>query len=109
LKLDLTGFLPEIPEGELAAAAAAQYDLCAVSHHHGDTRGGHYTAEIRGLDGKWWRMDDSRCSEVDPSPAAEEANRPGVSSEAEEAEVTCVFDDFYDVIYTLFVRKWEKF
>ena len=42
-----------------------KYDLFAVSDHFGGLGGGHYTACAKNhIDGKWYKFDDSRSSEV---------------------------------------------
>lgn len=65
--LDLSPYLLGHLEGvvgdaETAAAAAAKYDLFAVSNHYGGLGGGHYTAHAKHRsDGSWNYYDDSSC------------------------------------------------
>lgn len=42
------------------------YDLMCVSHHVGLIGGGHYVAEVRHVNGKWYLFNDSECSETTP-------------------------------------------
>ncbi|AAS53998.2 AFR627Cp [Eremothecium gossypii ATCC 10895] len=42
------------------------YDLIAVDNHYGGLGGGHYTAYVKNIDGKWYYFDDSRVSETLP-------------------------------------------
>ena len=37
------------------------YDLYGISHHSGYMGGGHYVADIRNSDGKWYHCDDSHA------------------------------------------------
>jgi hypothetical protein len=41
-----------------------EYELFAVSHHHGSVGGGHYTATVTDQDGRWWLADDASTSEL---------------------------------------------
>jgi len=60
--LDASQYLPKgaVPEGEPLV-----YDLFAVSNHHGQIWGGHYTAYAKSEEtGQWWLFDDSRTRKV---------------------------------------------
>lgn len=48
-------------EGEVGES---NYELVAMSNHIGDSRGGHYTADVRLEDG-WWHFDDAWASKSD--------------------------------------------
>ena len=38
------------------------YDLYGVCNHHGGANGGHYTALIKGAQGKWYEFNDTRIT-----------------------------------------------
>ena len=40
------------------------YDLYAVCNHEGGCSGGHYTANIRKEDGKWYNFNDTSVKEI---------------------------------------------
>ena len=43
------------------------YDLYATCNHIGGASGGHYTANIRNPDGRWYLFNDTRVEPMDPS------------------------------------------
>lgn len=44
------------------------YDLYGVSNHYGSLNGGHYTACVKNIvNGRWYNMNDSSCSECNAS------------------------------------------
>lgn len=60
MKIDMSPFVigPQSQDG-----SSLVYELFAVSHHFGGAGGGHYTAQIKHSDGKWYNCDDSSVSE----------------------------------------------
>jgi ubiquitin C-terminal hydrolase len=40
------------------------YDCFAISQHYGSVYSGHYTSVCRNIDGKWYKYDDSHCSQT---------------------------------------------
>jgi len=50
------------------------YDLYGVSNHYGSLNGGHYTAYVKNIiNGKWYNMNDSSCSEARSSDVVSSA------------------------------------
>ena len=43
------------------------YDLYAICNHSGNVMGGHYTASIKGKDGKWFLYNDTHITEINKS------------------------------------------
>ena len=44
------------------------YDLYGVTEHYGSLNGGHYTACVKNFTNeKWYKMNDSSCSEINAS------------------------------------------
>eukprot|EP00808_Paulinella_micropora_P025630 g80954.t1 len=67
--LDMSPWLVNPEEKENAI-----YDLYAVSNHFGGLGGGHYTAYAQNLvNKKWYNLDDSSVSEVDPESVKTQA------------------------------------
>ena len=43
------------------------YELYAICNHHGGTMGGHYTANIKNANGKWYIFNDTVVNEIPES------------------------------------------
>ena len=43
------------------------YDLFGTGNHSGNVNGGHYTANIKNANGKWYRFNDTQVSEIQES------------------------------------------
>ena len=57
----------------LPPVCAIRYDLFAVSNHHGQIWGGHYTAFCKAEStGEWWHFDDERVRKVSERTVREE-------------------------------------
>lgn len=41
------------------------YDLYGVCNHHGGVLGGHYTANVKTIDGTWYRFNDDSVTKID--------------------------------------------
>jgi len=58
----------------LSGQAESLYDLAAVSNHHGNLGGGHYTAFGRSsVDGLWYKFDDESTRVANPTEVVSEA------------------------------------
>ena len=53
----------------IATSQSASYNLFGISHHSGYMGGGHYVADIKNSDGKWYHCDDSHASASYSDPA----------------------------------------
>jgi ubiquitin C-terminal hydrolase len=46
----------------------AKYNLYGIVNHYGHLSGGHYTSYVKNeMDEKWYKYDDSSCSEIPES------------------------------------------
>ena len=41
------------------------YDLYAVCNHMGNVNGGHYTAHVKNMNGRWYNFNDMSVSPID--------------------------------------------
>ena len=41
-----------------------KYDLYGICNHHGNSRGGHYTAHVKNANGKWYNYNDTNVNEI---------------------------------------------
>ena len=41
-----------------------KYDLYGICNHHGNSRGGHYTANVKNANGKWYNYNDTNVNEI---------------------------------------------
>ena len=54
---------------------SSEYNLYGISHHSGYMGGGHYVADIKNSDGKWYHCDDSHASASRSDPSSSGASQ----------------------------------
>lgn len=47
---------------DFTETSCKEYNLFGISHHSGYMGGGHYVADIKNSDGRWYHCDDSHAS-----------------------------------------------